>query len=67
MRRYTTIQGDTWDGIAYKVYGSEYHMIALMEANTEQIDTALFSAGIVLNVPDVEIPVPSTLPPWKRK
>lgn len=67
MRQYTTVQGDAWDGIAFKVYGSEYHMIALMDANTEHIDTAVFSAGIVLHLPDVEISVPTTLPPWKRK
>ena len=29
---YTTISGDTWDMIAKKVYGSEYHADILMEA-----------------------------------
>lgn len=67
MRQYKTVQGDTWDGIAFKIYGSEYRMIALMDANTEQIDTAVFSAGVVLHVPEVETPIPVALPPWKRK
>lgn len=67
MRQYTTVQGDTWDGIAYKLYGSEYRMIALMDANTACIDVAVFSAGVALNVPELETPVPATLPPWKRK
>ena len=32
---YTSIQGDTWDMIAYKVYGKESAMVQLMEANSE--------------------------------
>lgn len=67
MRQYKTVQGDTWDGIAFKLYGSEYLMIDLMDANAAQIDTAIFSAGVLLNVPEVETPIPATLPPWKRK
>ena len=30
---YTTIQGDTWDLIAYKLYGEEKYMKNLIEAN----------------------------------
>ena len=32
---YTTIQGDTWDLIAYKLYGEEKYMKNLIEANEE--------------------------------
>lgn len=32
-RVYKTIQGDTWDGIAVKVYGDEKYMNELLEAN----------------------------------
>ena len=35
MRQYRTIQGDMWDGIAFKVYGSEAYMNTLLEANQE--------------------------------
>ena len=57
---YTTISGDTWDMIAKKVYGSEYHADILMEANREHIGTFSFNAGVVLKtVRD------GLLPPWK--
>ena len=63
---YTTIQGDMWDMIAYKVYGRESCMKDLLEANEEHRDIAVFPAGITLSVPDVDLPTTSTLPPWKR-
>jgi phage tail protein X len=66
MTDYTTIQGDTWDLISYKVYGSEKYMIKLIEANPEYRETVFFSANIKLKVPDIETPIPNKLPPWKR-
>lgn len=66
MKQYTTIQGDTWDMIAYKVYGNEYRMKELMACNLKYIDVAVFSAGINLITPTIENPVSSKLPPWKR-
>jgi phage tail protein X len=63
---YTTKQGDMWDAIAYKVYGSEYLMHTLMDANPDHITTVIFSAGIVLLVPDLVSTTPQNLPPWKR-
>ena len=53
MGTYTTIQGDTWDLIAYKLYGDEKYMRYLFEANWPQADVLVFSAGTVLNVPDL--------------
>lgn len=35
---YTTIQGDTWDLIAYKLYGEEKYMKNLIEANWPLLD-----------------------------
>ena len=32
---YTTKSGDTWDQIAYKVYGSEKKTDSLLQANTK--------------------------------
>ena len=67
MAQYRTISGDTWDLIAYRAYpkwGRELLMSELMEGNPEHIDTVIFPAGIVLNVPEPDIPTPKTLPPW---
>lgn len=54
MNKYTTVQGDTWDLIAYKLWGSEYLLPLLYDANPLLADTLIFKAGIVLNVPEIE-------------
>lgn len=66
MLEYTTIQGDTWDGISYKLYGDSSRMSELMERNTAHIRTTIFSAGVVLQVPEAEPQISNNLPPWKR-
>ena len=50
---YTPEQGDTWDAIAYKVYGDTRHTGWLMQNNFPQLDTFVFKAGIVLQAPPV--------------
>ena len=42
MTSYTTIQGDMWDLIAYKVYGNERYINLLLEANQKLRNTAIF-------------------------
>ena len=69
MTTYRTKQGDTWDLIALKVYpkiGGEKVMDVLLEHNPDHIHTVIFPANVVLNIPDVDIPVVSNLPAWKR-
>jgi len=63
---YTTIQGDMWDGISFKVYGSEYCISELIEANPDYREIVIFPANISLSVPDITIPTTQSLPPWKR-
>lgn len=67
MSEYTTKSGDTWDLIGYEQMGSCSYVAKLMDANRAYVNTAIFSAGVVLTVP--EIPAGetiSTLPPWRR-
>jgi phage tail protein X len=70
MRKYTTVQGDTWDYIAYKAYGeqsgTEFYMNTLLDANPAYMHYVIFPADIALNIPDIEVELPKTLPPWKR-
>ena len=69
MRKYTTIQGDTWDGIAFRVYegkGGEKLTTILIEANPTHINTVIFPAGIPLVIPEVYYPASKSLPPWVR-
>lgn len=64
-KTYTSIQGDTWDWISFKLYGDEKQMVELMKANPDHIHTVIFSAGVSLTVPEVTPKSASTLPPWK--
>lgn len=62
---YTTVLGDAWDGIAFKLYGDEKYMKELIEANWKYTDTLVFGSGIVLNVPDIEEDKDEELPFWR--
>ncbi|WP_375104052.1 tail protein X [Paenibacillus sp. RS8] len=64
---YTTVQGDTWDGIAFKVYEQASLMTLLINANPEYVSTVVFSGGVSLNVPDKPADAADTLPPWRRE
>lgn len=66
MRRYTTALGDTWDLISYKLYGNEHLMSVLIEANPLFREMVLFSADMVIAVPEIKTAATTSLPPWKR-
>lgn len=65
-RIYKTIQGDTWDGIAIKVYGDERYINELLEANQEFNEIVISPANIKLMLPEIETKATSILPPWKK-
>ncbi len=65
MKTYTTIQGDMWDSIAYKLYGNEKYMGMLMQNNLELLDIFIFGAGTVLNVPELESESETDVPSWR--
>lgn len=62
---YRTVQHDTFDAIAYRLWKNEYLAKELMAANPDYMDVLLFEPGIELIVPDVKIePKKADLPPW---
>ena len=63
---YTTIQGDTWDMIAYKVYGKEAAMVQLIEANNDLAHIAIFPAGVQVTCPTIAPVASHIMPPWRR-
>lgn len=65
-RVYTTMQGDMWDAIAYKVYGRESYMNYLLQVNEQYNDVAVFPAGVTILIPDVPDVKTTSLPPWRR-
>ena len=69
MGSYTTVNGQTWDQIAYEVYGNEYYCGKLMDANRDKLEYFVFPDGIVLNLPSQDsmilTDVPSDYPLWR--
>ena len=69
VKVYRTISGDTWDLIAFKVYGSEGYFHDLIRSNLRLIDIAIFDANIPVIIPEIadeENDSDERLPPWKR-
>ena len=62
---YQTKLNDTFDKIAYELYGDEKIASYLIEANSTYADTLIFREGVLLNLPKIEIIEASTLPQWK--
>lgn len=67
MKTYKTVQGDTWDGIAFNLYGDERFMTLLINANPGQVGTVVFSGNIVLSIPEKPVDASDTLPPWRME
>ena len=66
---YTTQQGDTWDVIAKRVYDDERKAQVLMECreNIRLLDIEVFSAGVEVFIPEVQVQSEtSDLPDWRR-
>jgi len=61
-----TIQGETWDIVSKIYYGSEKYVHELLKANPEYKDYIIFSAGLYLKIPEIELENPQELPPWRR-
>ena len=62
---YITTQGDMWDTISLRVYGTEKLMHVLIEANHRYRNISIFPANIELAVPDVSLRENVTFPPWR--
>ncbi len=65
---YTTKQGDTWDLISFRAYGSEGYMHKLIECNPSYAHITVFPSGVQLQLPEITKPVreANNLPPWRR-
>lgn len=61
---YTTVQGDTWDKIAYEKLGSEYLLPLLLEANKQYRQVLIFSGGITLIIPEIDTSEVTERPEW---
>lgn len=66
MNIYTTIQGDTWDIIAKKIYNDEMKADYLMANNLDLIEIVIFPANIKIYVPDLTQEQDNDLPSWRN-
>lgn len=66
-KTYMTNQGEAWDQIAKRLWGSETMVHHLLAANPDQRHVVIFSADIALTVPDVAPPVQEEPPPWQSR
>lgn len=65
---YRTIQNDTFDVAAYRIWGRESMARELIDANPGYADVVFFPAGVDLTVPEAEVPVAAeVLPGWVSK
>lgn len=65
---YITDAGDTWDYIAWKVYGDETYLGIIMEQpeNATLLLTTIFSAGVQVWCPEVEEEeIDDDVPEWR--
>lgn len=62
---YMTNQGDTWDLMAYDLYGDERYMHYLIEANWPLLDILVFPSGMMVNVPDIPEDAAEDVPFWR--
>lgn len=68
METITSKQGEMWDMLSIRAYGSAAFMDELIKANPEHRKVVMFRAGVVLSVPLIDTTLTaSSLPPWKRK
>ncbi len=65
---YVTVQGDTFDSIAFEYYTDEKLASVIIEANPEYADTLIFDEEAELSIPVIEEEeeTPSTAPPWRK-
>ena len=53
MDTYITLQGDTWDMISHKAYGTSKYTGLLMQNNYQLLDIFIFSSGIEVKIPEI--------------
>lgn len=63
---YTTKAGDTFDILALDAYNDETKATVIIQANPQYANVLVFSAGVNLKIPYIQVSIAASLPPWKR-
>lgn len=62
---YTTVLGNTWDSISYKLYKNSEFQDRLIALNLKYVDVALFMANEKIVYEDIEQVDYITTAPWR--
>ena len=69
---YHCAANESFDGIAFAVYGDERYAADLMNANPVYCGTTVFDGGEILRLPSLDVPrknretaLANTIAPWK--
>lgn len=64
---HVTREGERWDALAFRYYGSAYRYDPIVRANPQVPLTLALPAGLTLRIPVLEaLPTTEDLPPWLR-
>lgn len=61
---YKPKQGEKWDEVSYKVYGTDEYMHILLKANLPLSHLLSFTGSEVLVIPDIPEKEFVVVPPW---
>jgi hypothetical protein len=59
-----TRQDEMWDALSFRIWGSEFYMDQLMDANPQYSDVIDFDANTLIMVPVVISPADTSQPPF---
>jgi len=66
---YKTVQGDTWDIISSKVYGTDSKSHIILDENLALSHIVFFDAGTEIIIPEIssssQVETSENLPPWR--
>ena len=62
--QYVTVQGEMWDYISRKIYGTERFANVLIRENPAYLHVVTFDAGAVLVAPAISITQKISTVPW---
>lgn len=66
MNIYNPKQGETWDEVSYKVYGTDEYMHILLRDNLSLSHLLTFTGNENIVVPDIPEEELEVVPPWGK-
>lgn len=65
FKTYKTQENDTWDLIAFKIFGDAKYTSHLLKVNSALTKVVFFPGGVLLKLPEVK-EIEGDVPPWVK-